>query len=139
MKEQHDNREREPLRFLVFSASLRNDSLNTRLVALAASVIEKNGSKVSLATMSEFDCPSYNQDVEMKGAFLEEPNTSDSSSWQMMRLLFHRRNIMPQCREISKTLLNGYRGFVPNRLTNVMLCLCLLLRQWWAATAGFGL
>jgi len=69
MKEQHDNREREPSRFLVFSASLRNDSLNTGLVALAASVIKKNGSKVSLATMSEFDCPSYNQDVEMKGAF----------------------------------------------------------------------
>ena len=69
MKEQHYNRQREPLRFLVFSASLRNDSLNARLVALAASVIEKNGSKVSLATRSEFDCPSYNQDVEMKGAF----------------------------------------------------------------------
>ena len=130
MKEQHYNREREPLRFLVFSPSLRNDSLNTRLAALALSVIEKNGGKVSFANMSEFDCPSYNQDVEMKGAFLEEPNTSDSSSWQMMRLLFHRRNIMPRCREILKTLLIGYRVSVRNRLMNVMVCLCRRLRQW---------
>ena len=33
----------QPLRILVFSASLRNDSLNKNLVTLAASVIEKNG------------------------------------------------------------------------------------------------
>ncbi len=60
---------REPLRFLVFSASLRKDSLNTRLVKLAAEVIEKNGSRVDYAEMKEFDCPSYNQDVETEGVF----------------------------------------------------------------------
>jgi len=69
MEEQHYNTEREPLRFLVFSASLRNNSLNTKLAALALSVIEKNGGKASFINMSEFDCSSYNQDVEMKGAF----------------------------------------------------------------------
>src|SRR6185436_17495125 len=56
----------EPLRFLVFSASLRNDSLNTRLAKLAAQVIEKNGGKADFANMSEFDCPSFNQDLELK-------------------------------------------------------------------------
>jgi hypothetical protein len=30
---------REPVRFLVFSASLRRDSLNTKLAGLAAAVI----------------------------------------------------------------------------------------------------
>jgi NAD(P)H-dependent FMN reductase len=55
-----------PIRFLVFSASLRDDSLNTRLAKLAAIVIEKNGGKADFAVMSEFDCPSYNQDVELK-------------------------------------------------------------------------
>lgn len=58
---------REALSFLVFSASLRNDSLNTRLVNLATIVIEKNGGKVDLANMDAFDCPSYNQDLELKG------------------------------------------------------------------------
>jgi len=56
----------EPLRFLVFSASLRNDSLNTRLAKLAVQVIEKNGGKADFANMSEFDCPSFNQDLELK-------------------------------------------------------------------------
>jgi len=55
-----------PIRFLVFSASLRTDSLNTRLAKLAALAIEKNGGTVDFASMSEFDCPSYNQDKESK-------------------------------------------------------------------------
>jgi chromate reductase, NAD(P)H dehydrogenase (quinone) len=69
MNGQYPNGQREQLRIAVFSASLRNDSLNTRLATLAASVVEKNGGKVSFANMSELDCPSYNQDVEMKGTF----------------------------------------------------------------------
>jgi len=51
--------------FLVFSASLRSDSMNTRLAKLAASVIEKNGGTVDFASMHEFDCPSFNQDLEV--------------------------------------------------------------------------
>jgi chromate reductase len=54
----------QPLRILVFSASMRIGSLNTRLAKLAAVVIEKNGGKADLAQMSEFDCPSFNQDLE---------------------------------------------------------------------------
>jgi len=56
----------EPVRYLLFSASLRTASLNTRLIKLAASLIEKNGGTVDFASMSEFDCPSYNQDHESK-------------------------------------------------------------------------
>ena len=58
-------RQLEPSRFLVFSASLREDSINTRLAKLAVHVIEKNGGKVDFANMSEFDCPSFNQDLEV--------------------------------------------------------------------------
>ena len=58
-------RQPEPSRFLVFSASLREDSINTRLAKLAVHVIEKNGGKVDFANMSEFDCPSFNQDLEV--------------------------------------------------------------------------
>ena len=57
--------QQEPLRILVFSASLRNDSLNTRLAKLAVSVIENHGGNVDFAHMSEFDCPSFNQDLEI--------------------------------------------------------------------------
>lgn len=53
-----------PLRFLVFSASLRKDSLNTRLALLATQLITQNGGIADYATMNEFDCPSFNQDLE---------------------------------------------------------------------------
>lgn len=63
------NREREPLRFLVFSASLRTDSLNTRLARLAARKIEEHGGTVDFAEMKEFDSPSFNQDIQDKNGF----------------------------------------------------------------------
>jgi len=58
-----------PTRFLVFSASLRVESLNTRLGRLAAQAIEQHGGIADLASMQEFDCPSYNQDVEEREGF----------------------------------------------------------------------
>jgi chromate reductase, NAD(P)H dehydrogenase (quinone) len=53
-----------PLRVLVFHGSLRKASLNGRLAALAARTIEAKGAEVDLAAMSDFDCPSYDLDVE---------------------------------------------------------------------------
>ncbi len=61
------NVKEKQMSYLVFPASLRNDSLNKRLAKLAALIIEKNGGKVDFAEMSEFDCPSYNQDLESQG------------------------------------------------------------------------
>ncbi|HXH17651.1 MAG TPA: NAD(P)H-dependent oxidoreductase [Chitinophagales bacterium] len=61
----NDPKEQKPLQILVFSASLRKDSLNTRLARLAVRAIEKNGGKADFANMSEFDCPSMNQDLEV--------------------------------------------------------------------------
>ena len=54
----------DKMRFLLFSASMRNDSMNTHLIKLAAHIIGKNNGKVDLASMKEFDCPSFNQDLE---------------------------------------------------------------------------
>jgi chromate reductase, NAD(P)H dehydrogenase (quinone) len=51
-------------KFLVFSGSLRKDSLNTNLAKLAAVLIEKNGGITDFAEVNRFDCPSYNQDEE---------------------------------------------------------------------------
>jgi chromate reductase, NAD(P)H dehydrogenase (quinone) len=52
------------VRFLVFSASLRRDSYNTRLASLAASILEEKGAGVDRASMRDFECPFYDQDVE---------------------------------------------------------------------------
>src|SRR5580693_901770 len=60
---------RQPVRFLVFSASLRRDSLNTRLAELAAAAIEAGGGDVDVAAMRDFDAPSYDQDVQREDGF----------------------------------------------------------------------
>ncbi len=59
-----DGGSREDVRILVFSASTRAGSLNTRLALLAASVIDEEGGHVDLASMADFDCPSYDGDVQ---------------------------------------------------------------------------
>jgi len=57
----------EPVRYLLFSASLRAGSLNTRLAGVARAAIEARGGTVDVAAMSDFDCPSYSQDAQAKG------------------------------------------------------------------------
>jgi NAD(P)H-dependent FMN reductase len=52
------------VQFLVFGASLRKDSLNAKLASLAVDAIRSKGGTVDVASMTEFDCPSYNQDIE---------------------------------------------------------------------------
>ena len=52
------------LKVLVFGASLRAESLNRKLAALAARVAEQNGATVDHASMRDFDTPSYDGDVE---------------------------------------------------------------------------
>ena len=58
------NDRREPLTVLVFSASLRADSLNSRLARLVVAAVERLGATVDAGSMREFDCPSYDGDVE---------------------------------------------------------------------------
>ena len=56
--------ETSKLKVLVFSASLRAQSLNAKLAALAARAAKKAGASVEVASMHDFDGPSYNEDVE---------------------------------------------------------------------------
>ncbi len=71
MDEKQIDSQHEPISFLVFSASLRKDSLNKQLARLAVQVIEDRGGKVDFADMSEFDTPSFNQDLETEGILPE--------------------------------------------------------------------
>jgi chromate reductase, NAD(P)H dehydrogenase (quinone) len=64
------NLNREPMRFLIFSASLRTGSLNTQLARLAAAIVERHGGTVDFADMKDFDCPSYNGDVEQESGIV---------------------------------------------------------------------
>ena len=64
-----DGQAREPVRFLVFSASLRAGSLNSRLAELAVATIEANGGAVDRASMRDFDCPSYDLDKQEADGF----------------------------------------------------------------------
>ena len=52
------------LKVLVFGASLRADSLNGTLAALAARLAQQTGAAVDHASMRDFDVPSYDGDVE---------------------------------------------------------------------------
>lgn len=54
------------VKLLIFSASLRRNSLNTRLAVLAAGTVRARGAWVEQAAMGDLDCPSFNQDVEAK-------------------------------------------------------------------------
>lgn len=56
-----------PLRVLVFAASLRADSLNSKLANLAARHVEEYGATADRATMRDFDVPSFDADVESGG------------------------------------------------------------------------
>jgi chromate reductase, NAD(P)H dehydrogenase (quinone) len=57
---------RQPVRFLVFGASLRDGSLNGVLAQLAAETIAGNGGEVDLRAMADFDAPSYDPDVQAR-------------------------------------------------------------------------
>jgi NAD(P)H-dependent FMN reductase len=52
------------LKVLVFAASLRTGSLNKKLAALAARTATASGATVDLASMHDFDVPSYDGDLE---------------------------------------------------------------------------
>jgi chromate reductase len=60
---------REPVRFLVFSASLRAEALNTRLAQLAVTALEAQGGDVDYASMRDFDVPSYDHDIQDRDGF----------------------------------------------------------------------
>ena len=65
----HAPQDREPVRFLVFSVSLRGGSLNGRLARLAATTIEAHGGMVEFGAMQDYDAPSYNLDVQDRDGF----------------------------------------------------------------------
>ncbi len=60
---------RQPIRLLVFSASLRAESLNRRLASLAVATITAHGGEVDHASMRDFDARSYDNDSQDRDGF----------------------------------------------------------------------
>ncbi len=54
-------------KILAFSGSLRADSFNQRLVALAASAARRAGAEVTLISLRDFPMPLFDEDLEKKG------------------------------------------------------------------------
>ncbi|MBA3344918.1 MAG: NAD(P)H-dependent oxidoreductase [Gemmatimonadales bacterium] len=52
------------MKLLAFAASLRRDSSNRKLIALAADFARRGGAEVDLAEFREFDMPLYDADVQ---------------------------------------------------------------------------
>jgi chromate reductase len=48
----------------MFAASLRKESVNDRLLRVVRAILEERGANVVHTPMSQFDCPSYDGDVE---------------------------------------------------------------------------
>lgn len=56
--------DRQPVRYLVLSASLRRDSLNVRLARRVVDCLAANDGTVDLVPLTSFDMPLYNQDIQ---------------------------------------------------------------------------
>lgn len=57
------------LKLLAFAASLKRESLNRKLIELAADLAREGGADVDLADFHEFDMPLYNADLQAKSGF----------------------------------------------------------------------
>ena len=57
------------LRVLVFAASFRKESVNAVLARMAARYASLHGAVVDMASMREFEVPSYDPEVEAQGGF----------------------------------------------------------------------
>lgn len=63
-----------PIHVLVVSASMRRGSLNERLARLAAAAVERHGASVERGQLRDFDCVSYDSDLETESGVPDPAN-----------------------------------------------------------------
>lgn len=59
------------VKVLLFAASRRKESLNARLVQVVQPLLQRRGAGIDLASLEDFDCPSYDGDDERAGGIPE--------------------------------------------------------------------
>jgi chromate reductase len=55
------------MKFLLFAGSLRKDSFNRKLLAVAADILKQNGEQFEIADLAVCNFPVYNADIEATG------------------------------------------------------------------------
>src|SRR6476661_8033496 len=93
------------LRVLVFAASIRAESLNRKLAALAARVVEESGATTDVASMRDFGVPAYDGD-------LERPQGIPSGAQELRRRLTESDAFIVSSPE--------YNGSMPGVLKNLI-------------------
>ena len=69
------------MKILAFAASLREKSLNRKLIAVAADVARTQGTEVELAEFRDFELPIYDGDLnENKAADRPAPSNTSAAS-----------------------------------------------------------
>ena len=94
-----------PIRVLVFAASVRAESLNRKLAAIAAQIAGNYGATVDLASMRDFDVPLYDGDAEVANGI---PKGADE---------FRRRMLDADAFIISSP---EYNGSMPGTIKNLI-------------------
>jgi chromate reductase, NAD(P)H dehydrogenase (quinone) len=125
-------------RYLVFSASLRRDSLNSLLASLAARTIVALGGEVDLASMRDFDAPSYDADVQDDEGF--PPGAKELrcrlESCDAFVISSPEYNASdPDC---SRTRSTGSPATARSPSTSDTGCSCPHRPRWWGAIAAYG-
>ena len=108
------------------SPPLREGSLNTRLAELAAGAIESNGGTVDFGSMAEFDCPSYNADVQRETGF---PAGADELRRRLEAsdaFVVCSPSTTPRCLACSRTPSTGSPASTRNPSTSGTHCCCRL-------------
>ena len=62
------------MKFLAFAGSLREGSLNRKLLTIACEIARKKGAEVKMVDLAEFDMPLYNGDIEDKKGIPDPAN-----------------------------------------------------------------
>ncbi len=91
------------LKVLVFAASMRADSLNKRLATLAARIATASGATVDLASMRDFDVPSYDGDVESSAGIPAGAHALRARLTENDAFIIAAPEYKPRCRACSRT------------------------------------
>lgn len=63
------------MKLLALSLSLRQESYNTKLIKLAASIAKNNNTEIEFLDLKEYDMPAYSEDIQNTKGF---PETAES-------------------------------------------------------------
>ena len=99
------------MKIFVYSASLREDSVNLRLSRLIAKVAEANGAEVDFARINDFDMPMYNFDDQQSSGV---PAGAKAPRWRVSGHVASEEPVSsPQLSPVTAAAYGGLAGAIP--------------------------